>query len=209
MNVRRVGRIVVALSLLPSIASSQQIKTADDFALILQHNFQQNGYDVNVRANHQHELILLSDSFQDAATRDAATRTLAKDPATLCSLGIWYIKAGYSKGMVSSDVMKTASLQCPAAKAAHIDETKPLRDEIASAANDPDGSGRLHVHAQGTTLVIESAYFFDDPESGASYAKAMAKSLLASSDKLCAAAITRLQMRGSSRVIKTVPVVCK
>ena len=68
--------------------------------------------------------------------------------------------------MLSSDVMKTLSLGCPAAKAARMDETNSPLAQVASAANDPDGSGRVHAHAEGTTLVVESGYFFDDPKNG-------------------------------------------
>ena len=40
------------------------------------------------------------------------------------------------------------------------------------------------------------------------YAKALAQNMLGNSEKLCAAAIERLQMKSSKRVIRTVPVVC-
>jgi hypothetical protein len=165
--------------------------------------------DISVRANHQHELILISDSFQDVSTREAAVSGLRKDPKTLCNLGIWHIKVGYSKGVLSSDVMKTVSLGCSAAKAARIEETRSLREEIANAANDPDGSGRVHTHAVGTTLVVESPYFFDDPTNGPVFAKAMAQKLMEDSQKLCAAAVSQLQMRGSKRVVRSTPVICR
>jgi hypothetical protein len=200
---------VLAWALLICVATAQQIKTADELALNLRRNFEQNGYDVSVRANHQHELLLTSDSFQDAETREAAVSGLTKDPKTLCDLGIWYIKVGYSKGMLSSDVMKTVSLGCSAAKSARIEETRPLREQIANAANDPDGTGRVHAHAVGTILVVESPYFFDDPTNGAVFAKAMAQKLMEDSQKLCAAAISQLQMKGSKRVVKTVSVACR
>jgi|HubBroStandDraft_1064217.scaffolds.fasta_scaffold92854_2 hypothetical protein len=203
------GIVVLAWLLVGCAAVAQQIKSADELALNLQRNFEQNGYDVSVRANHQHELILTSDSFQDSMTRDSAAGALTKDPKTLCNLGIWYIKVGYSKGTFSGDVMKTMSLGCPAANAARLEETKPLREEIARAANDPDGSGRVHAHADGATLVVESSYFFDDPQNGVTFAKAMAQKLLEDSQKLCAAAIGQLQMKGSKKVIKTVPVACR
>ncbi len=105
--------------------------------------------------------------------------------------------------------MKTVSLDCSAAKTARIEETKSLREEIANAANDPDGSGRVHAHADGTILVVESGYFFDDPKNGVVFAKAMAQKLMEDTQKLCSAAISQLQMKGSKRVVKTVPVVCK
>jgi hypothetical protein len=205
----RVRIAMLACSLIGRLAIAQQIKTADEFALKLQRNFEQNGYDVSVQTNQQHELILTSDSFQNASTREAAVSGLTKDTKTLCNLGIWYIKVGYSKGMLSSDVMKTASVGCPAAKAARIDETKSLREEIAKAANDPAGSGRIHVHVDGTTLVVESPYFFDDPKNGATFAKAMAQKLIENTEKLCAAAISQLRMKGSKRVVRVVPVVCR
>jgi len=189
-------------------ADQPESEPVGKFALNLQRNFEQNGYDVSVRANYQHELILTSDSFQDPSSRYSATAALTKDPKTLCDLGIWYIKVGYSKGMLSSDIMKTVSLECPAAKAARLEETKSLREEIARSIDDPDVSGHLHVHAEGTTLVVESAYFFDDPQNGAAFADAQAQTLLRNSEKLCAAAINRLQIKGSKRVIKTVPVRC-
>jgi hypothetical protein len=116
---------------------------------------------------------------------------------------------GSNTGMLSGDVMKGISRGCSAAKAGCLEETNPLRQEIARAANDPDGSGLVHAHTDGATLVVESAYFFDDPQSGVTFAKAMAQTLLEDSQKLCAAAISQLQMRGSKRVVKTVPVVCK
>jgi hypothetical protein len=68
---------VIAWALLNCVAVAQQIKTADELALNLQQNFEQNGYDVSVRANHQHELILTSDSFQDVSTREAAVSGLS------------------------------------------------------------------------------------------------------------------------------------
>jgi hypothetical protein len=114
---------------------------------------------------------------------------------------------GSNPGMLSGDVAKSISLGCSAAKAGCLEHTNPLRQEIARAANDPDGSGLVHAHTDGTTLVVESAYFFDDPQSGVTFARAMAQTLLEDSQKLCAAAISQLQMRGSKRV--TVPVVCK
>jgi hypothetical protein len=203
------GIVLPAWLLICCAAPAQQIKSADEFALNLQRTFEQDGYDVTVRANHQHELILTSDSFQDPSARNSATGALTKDPKTLCNLGIWYIKVGYSKGMLSSDVMKTVSLGCSAAKAERIEGTRSLREEIAAAANDPDGTGRVHVHADGTTLVVYSPYFFDDPQSGATFAKAMAQKLLENSRNLCAAAITQLRMKGGKRVIRTVPVSCK
>jgi len=105
--------------------------------------------------------------------------------------------------------LKTVSLGCSAAKSARIEETRPLREQIANAANDPDGTGRVHAHAVGTILVVESPYFFDDPTNGAVFAKAMAQKLMEDSQKLCAAAISQLQMKGSKRVVKTVSVACR
>lgn len=201
--------VVVAWAILGCAVAAQQIKTADELALNLQRNFGQNGYDVSVRANHQHELILTSDSFQDAETREAAVTGLIKDPKTLCNLGIWYVKVGYSKGMLSSNVMKTVSLGCPAAKSAHIEEGRSLREEIAKATDDPDGSGLVHAHAVGTILVIESPHFFDDPTNGPAFAKAMGQKLMENSQKLCAAAFSQLQMKGSKRVVRTTSVVCR
>jgi hypothetical protein len=109
--------------------------------------------------------------------------------------------------MLSGDVMKTVSLGCAAAKAARLEETKPLREELARLVESV-GSGHLHAHTDGATLVVESAYFFDDPQNGATFADAQAQTLLRSSEKLCAAAINRVQIKGSKRVIKTVPVRC-
>ncbi len=192
----------------PVAADQAESGSADAFALNLHRNFEHNGYDVSVRANHQHELILTSDSFQDASARDSVTAALTKDPKTLCDLGIWYIKVGYSKSMLEGDVMKTASLGCAAAKSARLEETKPLRDEIARSIDDPDSSGHLHVHTDGSTLVVESGYFFDNPQNGAAFADAQAQALLRNSEKLCAAAITQVQIKGNKRVIKTVPVRC-
>jgi len=203
------GMLTIGWLLVCSAVLAQQIKTAEEFALNLQRNFEENGYDVTARANHQHELILTSDSFQDASTRDSTAGALMKDPKTLCNLGIWYIRVGYSKGLLSTDVMKTVSLGCPAARTARIEETKPLRQEIARAADDPDGSGRVHAHSEGTTLVIESPYFFDDPQNGVTFAKAMAQKLLEDPEKLCNAAITQLRMKGRTRTVKTVTVSCK
>lgn len=78
--------ILVASLATGNMVVAQQIKSADEFARNLQRNFEKNGYDVSVRANHWHELILTSDSFEDAATREAAASGLTKDPKTLCNL---------------------------------------------------------------------------------------------------------------------------
>jgi hypothetical protein len=106
---------------------------------------------------------------------------------------------GSNTGMLSGDAPKSISPGCSAAKAGCLEETNPLRQEIARAANDPDGSGLVHAHTDGSTLVVESAYFFDDPQSGVTFATAIAQTLLEDSQKLCAAAFSQLQMRGGKR----------
>lgn len=178
-----------------------------DYATKLQATFEQQGEDISVLITPQHELILTSDIFRNYSARESMAQGLARDPKPLCSLDIWFIKVGYSKGAFSNDVLKTISLGCTAAKAAYLTETKPLRDEIANAVNDPDGTGRIHAHLEGMILVVESS-FFDDPQNGMKFAKTYAQSLLKNSQKLCDAAISQLQMKGVSKVVRTIPVSC-
>lgn len=191
---------LILLSVLTAVG--QQLSPADKFALNLQRNYQQNGYDIDVTYyKSENELRLKSDMFQDAGVRESLVGALYKDRQTLCGLGIWYLKVGYGKGLFSSDVMKSASLGCPAAKAARIEETKTAREELATGLNSPDLGVR--VRADGTTLVCESA-FFDDPSNRSKFAGM----LLSDKQKLCDREFAQIQLKGNKQT-RTVPISCK
>lgn len=202
---------IVVLMLLMAMTpiAAQQIRTGEEYALQLQRTLQHNGYDVEVRFyKDENTLTLKSDEFRDAGTREDLVRELTRDTKTMCGLGIWYVKVGYSKGFLSRDVMRSASVGCPAAKAARIAETAAAREEIASAVNDPDGTGHIHAHVEGTTLVIVSEHYFDDPQRRAMWIQSISEVLSRQQQKLCDAQFARVQFKGKNPV-KTVPVHCK
>jgi len=140
--------------------------------------------------------------------REATVRELTRDAKTMCGLGIWYVKVGYSKGFLSSDVVKSASVGCSDAKAALIADTAGARQEIAEAVNDPDGSGFLHARVDGTTLVVTSEHFFDNPQTRSYALPGLAQSLLKDQQKLCKAQFTRIQFR-DTQFVKNVPLQCR
>lgn len=184
------------------IAFAQQMSPAEKFALNLQRNYKQNGYDIDVTYYKSgNELRLKSDLLQNAELRESLVSTLYKDRQTLCGLSIWYLKVGYSKGWFSSDVMKHASLGCPAAKAARIEQTKAAREELARGLNSPDVGVRVRV--DGTTLVCESD-FFDDPVNRSKFTQM----LLADRQKLCDREFAQIQLKGKKQA-RTVPIACR
>src|ERR1700680_3438532 len=125
-------RLILIFLLAGLSASSQQMSPADKFALSLQRTYQQQGYDIDVAYDEsKHQLTLKSDLLTDATLREALVRALHGERQTLCGIGIWYLKVGYSKGWFSSDVMKSASMGCPAARAARIQATQTAREELA------------------------------------------------------------------------------
>jgi|SRR5271157_2396351 len=201
------GGLIVLGLMIP--AAAQQIKTGEDYALQLQRTYQHNGYDVEVAFYHsENTLAVRSDEFKDSGTREAIVRELTRDTKTMCGLGIWYVRVGYSKGFFSGDVMKTASVGCPAAKAAHITETAGAREEIANALNDPDGTGHIHARVDGVTLVLISEYYFDSPQRRSMGIQAISDVLSKQHQKLCDADFANIQFKGKNPV-KIVPVRCK
>jgi hypothetical protein len=167
----------------------------------LERKYQQNGYDIDVSVV-EHELRLKSDLLQDAAVRESLVSALRKDSHTLCGLEIWYLKVGYSKGWFSSDVMKSASLGCPAAKAARIQETKVSRDELAAQLNSPEEG--MKIRADGTILVCESE-FFGESENRTRFVQM----ILGNRQKLCDREFSAIQLVKGGKVIRTVPVQCR
>src|SRR5437867_6349874 len=109
-----------------------QLSPADRFALNLERKFKENGYDIDASVGIDKSLVLTSDIFKDASARETEASELWKDRNTLCGLDIWYVKVGYSKGIFSSDVMKTLSLGCPAEKAARPQEMSAEREKAAT-----------------------------------------------------------------------------
>jgi len=182
-------------------STTPQLTAAERFALELEKKYQQNGYDIDVSVV-DHELRLKSDLLQDANLRESLVNALRKDSHTLCGLEIWYLKVGYSKGWFSSDVMKSASLGCPAAKAARLQETKSSRDELAAQLNSPEEG--VKIHADGTTLVCESDFFTE-----ADNRTRFVQLILGNRQKLCDRGFSAIQLAKGGKVIKTVPIQCQ
>jgi hypothetical protein len=228
MSFKRVKTLVVVISLIapisvaqsryihdgtaaPAAASQTQSRGANDavprmtpaekFAIDLERRYQQSGYDIDVSIV-DHELRLKSDLLQDAALRESLVSALAKDSQTLCGLEIWYLKVGYSKGWFSSDVMKSASLGCPAAKAARLKEMKASRDELAAQLNSPEEG--IKIHAEGTILVCESN-FFGEAENRTNFVQMM----LGNHQKLCDIEFSAIQLIKGGKVVKTAPIQCR
>jgi len=194
------------LSALINPARAQQVK-AEDFALQLQRIYQRNGYDITVTfRQEENALVLRSDEFRDAETREATAREVGKNAKTMCPLGIWYLKVGYHKGFLD-DITKTVSLGCPAAKSARIAETAAAREEFSKICDDPDGSGSVHCHVEGTILVIVSERFFDNPQLRAYTIHSMSQTIRREPQKLCDAQFTKLQFKGKN-LIKTETIAC-
>jgi hypothetical protein len=184
----------------PDIVPSPQAK---DFAFNMTRTFQQDGLDIEVRAEIDNSLVLTSDLFEDEGVREEYVDALWKGRKKLCGMKIWYVKVGYSKGMFSSDVMKELSLGCPAEKAAHIQEMAPEREKAAATLS---GDG-LQVSVKGTTLLMDSDLFYR-PSNCEQFVQKVANGAL-EKKKMCYLAVDRVQLTYHGKVVKTVPVICK
>jgi hypothetical protein len=181
---------------------SIQLTPADKFALNLQRKFDANGYDISVYVVDK-TLTLKSELFKDGAARESEVNELLQDPKTLCGLKIWYVKVGYSKGVLSSDVMKSVSLGCPEEKIEHTQEMASERQKIAADLN---GEG-MQVSVNDTTLVVDSDFFSDRK------LRSRFIQRIVSPDeemrKFCWLAFTKIELRYRNLAVQTVPVVCK
>jgi hypothetical protein len=192
---------MIVLILIHGVAASQQLSPAEQTALLFQRNFQSNGLDIDVTINQQHTLKFTSDMFKDTEAREFEVNELKKSRPEFCRVGIWYVAVGYSKGLLSSDIMKTVSLGCAAEKEARINETQAARDQLAAQLND-DRDG-LHVHADRTLLVCESESF--DASASRSRFQQM---ILRYQHDLCESGFRQIQLKGKKQS-RTVPLVCK
>ncbi len=184
-----------------SETARERERNLEMYAVKLETMLKQDGYDVEVLASyHLHLLTLKSDSFQDAAMRDGVAQQVYGLRKTLCDMGVWTAEVGYSKGMLSSDVMKTFSLGCPEAKAARTKATKADRQELANALN---FDSRVKTHVSGTTLVCESSEFLDNAQLRAQFLQF----IRSEKDKLCDREVNRVQLKGKN-YSKTFPVGC-
>lgn len=163
-------------------AAAEEFSAGEKFAMNLERKYQQHGLDIGVRySNPTHELRLSSDEFRDVEARSAVVGALQKDRKTLCNLGIWYIKVGYSKGWLSSDVASSTSLGCPAAVA----QSQALRNEFAAKM----GGGQVgSMSAEGTTLIWVTE-FADDPAARQQMTDMMNR------DQFCSRGFTRIVFR--------------
>jgi hypothetical protein len=190
----------------PASLTEEQIAAGEQFATNLRSQYRRNGFDIEVRVDHFHSLTLTSDLFKDYASREKISGELIKNSGTLCRLGIWYVFVGYSKGAFSSDVLKKASVDCPAARAEAEAAMKPQREEFLKAVN-AAGGGQVRAYFVDRTLVYESEFFFDDKQGGRAYMNAQAQQALQSYDKLCALGADRVLITGKIQK-KSVPLNC-
>jgi hypothetical protein len=183
--------------------SEQSMTPADKFALNLVRTFRNNGYDIDARIDIDKSLVLTSDFFQDASTRETEVAELWKERTTLCSMDIWYVKVGYSKGMFSGDVRKSISLGCLAEKTAYAAEMAPEREKAAASLS-VDG---VRASVTGTTLSFESDYF-----SEATFRSQFVQRLEDNPDVRqanCRLAFAQIQLTYKGKVVRTVPVRCE
>ena len=184
-----------------SETARERERNLEMYAVNLETMLKQDGYDVEVLASyHLHLLTLKSDSFQDAAMREGVAHQVYGLRKTLCGMGVWTAEVGYSRGMLSSDVMKTFSLGCPDAKAARIKATEADRQELANALN---FDSRVKNHIEGTTLVCESPEFFDNAQLRAQFLQF----IRSEKDKLCNREVSSVRLKGKN-YSKTFPVGC-
>jgi hypothetical protein len=182
---------------------------AEKLALAMEQDFKKNGYDVEVRASSEEKAIILtSDLFKDPEWREAEVTKLTEDRKVFCGLGIWYAKVGYSKGIFSSDIMKTVSLRCPAEKAAHAEELAAQRRQFAGKLAPDLRSLNVHSSVAGTgatTLILEC----DDWT--VAQAPAFGRALLQSPafHDLCRLGFAQVQLRNNKLLLKTIPLTCR
>ncbi len=180
-----------------------QLTPADKFALSLQRTFKNNGYDIDARVGIDKSLIVTSDLFKDASSRETEANELWKDRNTLCGIDIWHVEVGYSKGVFSGDVTKNVSLGCPAEKAALIKEMAPERQKAAVALS----VNGIHATVNGVILVLESD-FFSDPQMRSQFVQKVI-ALPDIMQKNCGLEFSEVQLTYKGKVKRTVPVVCK
>jgi hypothetical protein len=190
----------------PSAPTQRQSAPAEKYALGLQQAYEAEGFDVEVLyLDDEKTLTLRSDEFKDATAREAVASKLEANRKQLCSIDVWYVKVGYSKGALSRDVMKSLDLGCPAEKAARVEENRDARVKYAQNLNvDPS----IQVSASGTLLVAESDEFF----SKQAYRTAFARSLLSDPTvvrNLCDLGFSQIRLRSKGQTVKTVTVPCK
>jgi hypothetical protein len=182
---------------------SNAFAAADKFAMDLQRTFKNNGYDIDARIDIDKSLVVTSDIFKDASAREAEVDELGKERVTLCSLDIWYVKVGYSNGLLSSDVSKNISLGCPEEKALHEREMAPER---AKAAAQISIEG-VHASVAGTTLLIESDFFSESSFRSQFMQKVLGNPEVEKAN--CRLGFTLVKLTYKSRVVKSIPIRCE
>jgi len=178
-----------------------KLTPADKFALNLRHTFDDNGYDIDVFVIDR-ALTLKSELFKNASSRESLINQLLRDRKALCDLDIWFVKVGYSKGVLSSDVMKTVSLGCPEEKVARVQEMASERQKVAAELSRQG----LQVTAADTTLIFESE-FFSDPALRSKFVQ----QIVNTDDhmrKFCWLEFTKVELKYQNKVVRTIPVVC-
>jgi hypothetical protein len=185
---------------MPEVAS--ELSPADKFALNLENTFKNSGYDIDARVDIHKALVLTSDIFKDASARETEAAELWNERSTLCRLNIWYVKVGYTKGMFSSDVVKSLSLGCPAEKEARALEMASEREKTAASLN----SEGIRASVKGTTMVFESD-FFSEP----TFRSQFADRLVHSPDvmqKWCYLSVSQVQLTYKEKIVRTVQIAC-
>lgn len=178
------------------------------YAQALQKQLNSTGIDITVWVSDQQpdELVMDSDLFKDTDNRVYFVQnTLPKSRRNLCALGVRQVRL--IRGGVFS-LGDAYSVGCPEAKAERVEQKAGAREEIAQAINDPDGTGHVHARVDGTTLVVISEYYFDDPQRRNIWIQGIWEPLWKEQQKLCDAEFTRVQFRGTNPV-KTVPIHCR
>jgi len=181
-----------------------QMSPADKYAMNLEQTFKSRGYDVDAVVLDK-ALTLTSDMFRNAVVRESEARELYNERKALCALDIWYVRVGYSKGILSGDVMKSMSLGCPAEKASRVQQMKGEREAFAESL-DKDTRPKIRVRAVGTTLVFEGLAFGIPAYRSFFYRNVL--SAPGSHENYCRLGIDSLQLKSKS-VTKSYRVVCR
>lgn len=183
--------------------SGSRFTPAETFAMQLDRYYKQNGYDIDASVDADKALVLRSDRFKDDSAREAEAADFWNERAKLCKLEIWYLKVGYSKGVLSGDVMKTVSLGCVAQKAAYAKEMAPEREKAAAALSTDD----MHASVSGTTLIFDSDRFAD-PNYGLRFMQMMQADQLAN-EANCKLAFTEIRLSYMGKLVRKMPLKCE
>lgn len=149
-------------------ASEDKIQNAQseeqvNLAVEIQQVVKNEGLDIDVSVSSaEHQLIFTANYFQDLDQREMFLRQMASQlrvgtKGSTCALGIWYLRADYSKGLFSSNVGRTVSLGCPQEKQArekyYTAKRQEVVDELQKELNS-DPKNLTHVTVQGNEMAI-------------------------------------------------------